>query len=119
MTEFINGGGGGGGGGWILNGMALICNLVRLEHQAIKRFVKLYSKMPPTKRHFRLIETVEQVRKLLDQRWKIGRVNKDASLENVQSLHTNIVHMRVESLNLWFAKFVQEVCKPNGDRYPP
>ena len=51
-------------------------------------------------------------------KWKILRVNKDASLENMQSLDTNIVNM-TESLNLWFTKFVQEVCKPNGDRCPP
>ena len=51
--------------------------------------------------------------------WQIGRVSKDASWENVQSLDTNIVNMTVELLNLWFTKFVQEVCKPNEDRYPP
>ena len=57
-----------------------------------------------------------------------GRANKDASLEScsftsldmakIQRLDTNIVNMSAESLNLWLAKFVQEVCKGNGQRYP-
>ena len=57
-----------------------------------------------------------------------GRANKDASLEScsftslgmakIQRLDTNIVNMSTESLNLWLAKFVQKVCKGNGQRYP-
>ena len=56
-----------------------------------------------------------------------GRANKDASLEScsftldmakIQRLDTNIINMSAESLNLWLAKFVQEVCKGNGQIYP-
>ena len=55
-----------------------------------------------------------------------GRANQDASLEScsftldmakIQRLDTNIVsNMSAESLNLWLAKFIQEICKGNGQR---
>ena len=32
--------------------------------------------------------------------------------------YTNIVNMTAESLNFWFTKFVEEVCKEDGERYP-
>ena len=32
-------------------------------------------------------------------------------------LDTNTVNVSAESLNLWFMKFIQEVCKENGQRY--
>ena len=59
--------------------------------------------------------------------WQSGRDNKDPGKEqcsfkfdlgNVEALDTNICNMNAESLNLWLTKFVQEVCKSNGDRYP-
>ena len=55
------------------------------------------------------------------------RANKDASLEscscsfdcqNVQNLETNIVNMTTETLNFWLSRFIQEVVKANGERYP-
>ena len=36
----------------------------------------------------------------------------------IQRLDTNIVNMFAESLNLWLVKFIQDVCKGNGQRYP-
>lgn len=60
--------------------------------------------------------------------WQTQRSNKDPAkescsfaydMEKVQSLDTNICAMTGESLNLWLSKFVQEVSKPNGQRYPP
>ena len=39
--------------------------------------------------------------------------------DKIQALDTNIVNMTPESLNLWLTKFVQEVCKEDGERYPP
>jgi len=59
--------------------------------------------------------------------WQIGRANKDPSKEQrsfeidiakVQSLDTNIANMNEESLNFWLTKFVEEVVKVNGERYP-
>ncbi len=55
------------------------------------------------------------------------RGNKDASLERcsfsfdcqkVQNLDTNIVNMTTGSLNFWLSRFIQEVVKANGERYP-
>ncbi len=55
------------------------------------------------------------------------RGNKDASLEScsfsfdcqkVQNLDTNIVNMTTGSLNFWLSRFIQEVVKANGERYP-
>ena len=80
--------------------------------------------MPSTKRYFRPVTTVEQERKLPEERFptssstkwpfkifkerKIRRVNKDASLDNVQSFDTNTINMTAESPTQWFTKFVQE-----------
>jgi hypothetical protein len=36
----------------------------------------------------------------------------------VQTLDTNIANMSVETLNFWLTKFVHEVAKANGERYP-
>ena len=56
-----------------------------------------------------------------------GKWAKDASLEScsftldmakIRRFDTNIVNMSAESLNLWLAKFIQDVCKGNGQRYP-
>ena len=59
--------------------------------------------------------------------WQIARVNKDPcieqrsfkiDIEKVQTLDTNIANMGAETLNFWLTKFVQEVVKVNGERYP-
>ncbi len=59
--------------------------------------------------------------------WQMTRGNKDASLEScsfsfdcqkVQNLDTNIVNMTTGSLNFWLSRFIQEVVKANGERYP-
>ena len=34
----------------------------------------------------------------------------------VQSLDTDIANMTAESLNFWLVKFVEELCKENGER---
>ena len=39
-------------------------------------------------------------------------------IDKVQSLDTNIINMNAESLNFWLVKFVEEVCKEDGQRYP-
>ena len=39
-------------------------------------------------------------------------------LEKVQRLDINITSMTAESLCFWLAKFIEEVCKQNGERYP-
>ena len=39
-------------------------------------------------------------------------------MDSIQSLETNMVDMSAESLNFWPTKFVTEVCKENGERYP-
>ena len=59
--------------------------------------------------------------------WQIARVNKDPCIEQrsfkididkVQTLDTNIANMSAETLNFWLTKFVQEMVKVNGERYP-
>jgi hypothetical protein len=59
--------------------------------------------------------------------WQMERQNQDAKLEHcsfafycnkVQNLDTSITQMNGETLNFWLGKFIQEVCKPNGERYP-
>ena len=35
--------------------------------------------------------------------------------DKIQSLDTNIVNMMAESLNFWLTKFVEEVCKEDGE----
>ena len=100
--------------------------------------------MPP-KRVFRKAKTVQEEMELFKEcvpkstknankwsykifsEWQRQRENKNPSQEqcsftfepeNIQSLDTNIVDMSPESVNLWLTKFVQEVCKPDGQRYP-
>ena len=36
--------------------------------------------------------------------------------DKIQSLDTNIVNMTAESLNFWLTKFVEEMCKEDGER---
>lgn len=59
---------------------------------------------------------------------KNGRENKNPAIEpcafttdksKVQRLDTDIATMTAESLNFWLIKFVEELCKENGERYPP
>ncbi len=91
------------------------------------------------KRVFRKARGAEEEKKLLESsvpgstrrstRWAFNmtRGNKDASLESCsfsfdcqkgQNLDTNIVNMTTESLNFWLSRFIQEVVKANGERYP-
>ena len=42
----------------------------------------------------------------------------DVERDKIQILDTNIVNMMAESLNFWLTKFVEEVCKEDGERYP-
>ena len=53
-----------------------------------------------------------------------GRQNQDTKLEHcsfafdcnkVQNLDTSITQMNGETPNFWLGKFIQEVCKPNGE----
>ena len=102
-------------------------------------------KMPP-KRKFRKLKTADEEKALLEKsvpkstryvtkwslnifaQWQNARLNKQAANEEAgfnverdkirQSLDTNIVNMTAESLNFWLAKFVEEVCKEDGERYP-
>ena len=59
--------------------------------------------------------------------WQNGRKNKNPAIEpcafttdksKVQRLDTDIATMTAESLNFWLIKFVEELCKENGERYP-
>lgn len=36
----------------------------------------------------------------------------------VQRLDTDIATVTAESLNFWLIKFIEELCKENGERYP-
>ena len=101
--------------------------------------------MQGSKRVFRAARSTEEERKLLEDtipkstcdsttwayrifnEWQMARGNKDASLESfsfsfdaekVQRLGTILTSMTAESLNFWLSKFIQEVCKQNGKRYP-
>lgn len=40
-------------------------------------------------------------------------------LRSIQVLTTNIEDMTASSLNFWLSKFIQEVAKQDGERYPP
>ena len=60
--------------------------------------------------------------------WQNGRENKNPAIEpcafttdksKVQRLDTDIATMTAESLNFWLIKFVEELCKENGEKYPP
>ena len=54
--------------------------------------------------------------------WQNARPNKEAMSEEVgfnvvgDKIHTNIVNMTAGSLNFWLTKFVEEVCKKDGER---
>ena len=57
--------------------------------------------------------------------WQNARPNKEAVNKEagfhvergkIQSLDRNIVNMTAESLNFWLSKFVEEVCKEDGER---
>ena len=39
--------------------------------------------------------------------------------EDVQDLTVNLEHMLPNTLHFWLCKFVCEVAKKNGERYPP
>ena len=40
-------------------------------------------------------------------------------MEKFESLERSIETMNCYSLNFWLTKFVEEVCKESGERYPP
>ena len=48
-----------------------------------------------------------------------GGVFKDYELHKVCALTADIAAMDVLSLNYWLSKFVMEVAKKSGERYPP
>ena len=57
--------------------------------------------------------------------WQNGRKNKNPAIEpcafttdksKVQRLDTDIANMAAESLNFWLIKFVEELCKENGEK---
>ena len=48
-----------------------------------------------------------------------GGVFKDYELHKVCALRADIAAMDVLSLNYWLSKFVMEVAKKSGERYPP
>ena len=98
--------------------------------------------MPP-KRKFRELKTADEEKALLEKsipkstryrvtkwsfnmfaQWQNARLNKQAANEEAgfvvewdktQRLDTN---KTAESLNFWLTKFVEEVCKEDGERYP-
>lgn len=99
-----------------------------------------------TTRAFRKPKGVEDEKELLDSaipkstrhstkwalkmfcEWQMARENQDPKLEScsfafdcnkVQQLDVGITEMSAETLNFWLAKFIQEICKANGERYPP
>ena len=61
--------------------------------------------------------------------WQNTRMNKKGQLEtsggnglestNVEELSVPLEHMSAESLNFWLCKFICEVAKQTGERYPP
>src|SRR6056300_330053 len=51
--------------------------------------------------------------------WQSTRVTKKPETPKIQGLETNIIEMTAESLNFWLTKFIMEVCKDSGERYPP
>lgn len=63
------------------------------------------------------------------EEWKMNRentavINEPTTLGfdnkcQLQDLSTKVEDLEVESLSFWLAKFVQEVAKKNGERYPP
>ena len=64
------------------------------------------------------------------EEWQLSRKNKVAieeatalrfdNLSSVQDLDSvKLEELSAESLNFWLSKFVQEVAKKNGERYPP
>ena len=48
-----------------------------------------------------------------------GGLSKGYDLHNVAQLSTNIEEMDAVTLNYWLSKFVMEVAKKSGERYPP
>ncbi|KAL9954400.1 hypothetical protein ACROYT_G041933 [Oculina patagonica] len=100
--------------------------------------------MASTSRACRKPKNAEEERKLLEsatpkstqavtkwslkifREWQNGRKNRSPAIEpcafrndnsKVQRLDTDITSMTAESLNFWLIKFVEEVCKENGERY--
>ena len=83
--------------------------------------------MQVSKRVFRAARSSTTWAYRIFNEWQLVMGNKDASLEScsfsfdaekVQRLDTILTSMTTESLNFWLSKFMQEVCKQNGKRYP-
>ena len=99
-----------------------------------------------SKRTFRKPKSAEEEKKLLENavpqstrsvnklsmkifsEWQAARLNKKASDEQsnsvddsskIQDLDMNVCNMSAETLNFWLAKFVMDVCKEDGECYPP
>ena len=109
-----------------------------------KQFAVWICKMQPSKRAFRPTKNADVEKRLLEDsipkstrestkwvdqifnEWKMGKANKDPSLESDSfsfdmskiRVDTNIVNISAESQNSWLTKFIQEVCKENGQGYP-
>ena len=43
----------------------------------------------------------------------------DLKCEDVQDLTVSLEYMSANTVNFWLSKFVCEVAKQNGERYPP
>ena len=95
-------------------------------------------KMPP-ERKFRELKTADEEKALLEKsvpkstryatkwslnifaQWQNARLNKQAANEEAGfdvERDKIIVNITAESLNFWLTKFVEEVCKEDGERYP-
>lgn len=121
-----------------------LLNIIHLDKHSKLNVVEDSITMPP-KRVFRTPKTGKEEKSLFEicvpkstrnankwsikifQDWQAQRGNKDPKLEQcsfsfepdkIQNLDTNITDMSHESLNFWLTKFIQEVCKGDGQRYP-
>ena len=59
-------------------------------------------------------------RKRLTKKASDEQVNSiDGSQSKIRDLDIDVCNMSAETLNFWFAKFVMEVCKEDGESFPP
>ena len=56
---------------------------------------------------------------LLSSRFRPGRLFKDYDLHEVAQLSTEVEELDAVTLNYSLSKFVMEVAKKSGERYPP
>ena len=69
--------------------------------------------------HFRAVDHGYDLREVKVPVLNCGGVFKDYELHKVCALSADIAAMDVLSLNYWLSKFVMEVAKKSGERYPP